>query len=273
MRTISRIIAAAAAAALSASMCCCGNKKKADSSDTKETAESTSAETTTDDAKGTSDTETTTASSDGSKETTVTSADTTTTAQTETTTAAVTEKPVETTKKPDDAPQKGFGSAIEAANAYYKAYLTSDADAVYDMFCSEEIEGYHAYLGTTELLEGQNAQVVFKRSNVINAIRQSIKNIHDIMAEKSDVPADKWTTSMNEELLKPIGENDLNDFNKTLGTQFKNAVDCGIVYYKDGSDEHDFVGNGCAFLELDGRWYLSYTTLLRSELFTYMDVF
>ena len=268
MRPISRIIAAAAAAALSASMCCCGNKKSSDSPDTKEST-SSSAETETTETT-TSDNATTTASSK-TEETTV-SSDVTSAAQT-TTAALTTDKPAETEKKPDEAPKKGYESCFEAAKAYYNAYLTSNADAVYDMFCQEEIEGYHSYLGTTDLLDGQNAQVVFKRSNVVNAIKDSMKNIHNIMAEKSDVPADKWTTSLSEDLLKPLGENELNDFNKILGTQFKNASDCAMVYYKDGNSEHDFVGNGCGFIEYDGRWYLSYTTMLNIELLTYMNVF
>lgn len=267
MTPISKIIAAAAVCAISASMWSCGDKKKTDSSDKNETATSSSAETTTD-VTTTSEKETTTAS-DKTTETTVSSTETSA-AQT-TTTAAATEKPKETEKKAEEAPQKGFSSSFEAAKAYYNAYLTSNADAVYDMFCSEEMEGYFAYLGTTDLLQGKNAQVVFKRSNVVNAIKQSMKNIHDIMAEKSDVPADKWTTSLSEDLLKATGENELNDFNKTLGTKFTSAADCGMVYYKDGNDEHNFIGNGCAFVELDGRWYLSYTSIMHSELITYLE--
>lgn len=268
MTSISRIIAAAAAAAISASMWSCGNKKNTDSTDKNETTTSSSAETTTD-TTSTSEKETTTASE---KVTGTTDSSTeTSAAQTTTTTAATTEKPKETEKKADEAPKKGYSSSFEAAKAYYNAYLTSNADAVYDMFCSEEMEGYFAYLGTTDLLQGKNAQVVFKRSNVVNAIKQSMKNIHDIMAEKSDVPADKWTTSLSEDLLKPTGENELNDFNKTLGTKFTNAADCGMVYYKDGNDDHNFIGNGCAFVELDGRWYLSYTSIMHSELITYLE--
>lgn len=268
MKIFSRIIAASLAAVISAAMWSCDNKKNTNSSDKNETTNSsTEAETTVTSA---SDTETTTDAKSTEKSDTTSAASS---AETTTTAAVTEEKPAETTKKPDEAPKKGYGSCIDAAKAYYNAYLTSNADAVYDMFCSEEIDGYHTYLGTTDLLDGQNAQVALKRSNVVNAIKQSMKNVHDIMAEKSDVPADKWTTSISEELLKPIGENELNDFNKTLGTQFKSANECGIVYYKDGNDEHSFIGNGCAFVELDGRWYLSYTTVMNIELITYLDIF
>ena len=267
MTPISKIIAAAAVCAISASMWSCGDKKKTDSSDKNETSTSSSAETTTD-VTTTSEKETTTAS-DKTTETTVSSTETSA-AQT-TTTAAATEKPKEAEKKAEEAPQKGFSSSFEAAKAYYNAYLTNNADAVYDMFCKEEIEAYHAYIGTTDLLDGKNPQVVFKRSAVIDAIKQSMGNIRRIMAEKSDVPPEKWTTSLAEDTLKATGENELKDFNKTLSTEFTAGSDCGLVYYKDGNEEHDFVGNGCAFVELDGRWYLSYSSVMRSELITYMD--
>ncbi|HOH86676.1 hypothetical protein, partial [Ruminococcus sp.] len=163
--------------------------------------------------------------------------------------------------------------SFEAAKAYYNAYLTKNADAVYDMLCEEEIEAYHSYLRSTDLLEGKNPQVVFKRSNVISAIDKSIQAIHDIMKEKSDVPPERWTVSLTEELLRTTGENELADFNKTLNTEFSSAADCGYVYYKDGNDDHSFIGNGCAFVELDGRWYLSYTTIMNAELITYLDIF
>ncbi|MBO7472540.1 MAG: hypothetical protein J6U00_00815 [Ruminococcus sp.] len=200
--------------------------------------------------------------------TAVTEATTTTAAETTTSAAATTEPTTE-------APQKGFATCFEAAQAYYSAYLHGDANAVYDMFCQEEIEGYHAYLDTSEseLLDGKNAQVMFKRSKVMSAINDSIKKIHSLMAEKSDVPPDKWTTTLEEKLISPTSENALKDFNKQLGTSFTNASGCGIVYYKDGNDEHDFIGNGCGFVELDGRWYLSYATVMKCELITYMDIY
>ena len=269
MRPIYRIIAAAAAAAVTFSTWSCGNKKTSDSSDTKTTSSSSETSTTTESSDVTTTaSETKKAAADAVSATT--SAETTSTAAT---TSAETKKPEEPAEKPTEAPKKGFDSCIDAAKAYYNAYLRSDANAVYDMFCSEEIDGYHAFLANSDYLDGQNPQVVFKRSNVVSAIEKSMKAIHDIMAEKSDVPADKWSASISEDLLKPTGENELNDFNKTLGTKFTSGNDCGYVYYKDGNDEHDFIGNGCAFVELDGRWYLSYTTVMNAELLTYMDIF
>lgn len=208
----------------------------------------------------------------------VTSAETTvSTNVTEVNTAAeiTTVTTVTTEQQQTEAPKKGFDTCIDAAVAYYDAYLRGDPEAVYNMFCADEIEGYHAYLDTeqADLLEGKNAQVMFKRSKVISAINESIKRIHSIMAEKSSVPPDQWTTTIVEQTLRATGENELKDFNKQLGTHFTNASGCGYVYYKDGNEEHDFLGNSCGFVELDGRWYLSYSTVMHAELLTYMDIY
>lgn len=263
MKPISRITAAVMAVVLSTAAYSCENKKKTDNSSKTETTSAAQNETTTADE---SEAETTAADT----------SNTAVTSSTETTTTTTTTAETTTTKAPENkepAPVKGYESSFEAAKAYYNAYLTGNADAVYDMFCSEEIEGYHAYLNTTELLDGKNPQVVFKRSNVVDAIRKSMDTIYGIMAEKSDVPHEQWTYSLAEDTLKNTGENELKDFNKTLGTNFTSADDCGHVYYKDGNDDHSFIGNACAFVQLDGRWYLSYSTVLNAELITYMDIF
>lgn len=258
------------AVVLAASSWSCSGRKN-DSPDSSisqaETAASTEAAATTDTEKQTVTTE-----ADTEPATEAPSAEegsgTTTAAETTVQTTAT-----EAANKPTRASVKGYDNSYEAAKAYYNAYLKGDADAVYDMLCTEEIEAYHAYLRSTDLLDGKNPQVVFKRSNVINAIKQSIQAIHDIMKEKSDVPPEKWTVSLTEDLLRQTGENELKDFNKVLSTDFTAASDCGYVYYKDGNDDHSFIGNGCAFVELDGRWYLSYSTIMNAELITYLDIF
>lgn len=266
MNISSRIMAAVTAVILSAAAYGCSNKSTSSSPSSSETTAAS-----TEEALTTSDTESTTEGN--TSETTAASTTSGEADKTTTTTAAAekaTEKPAETTTTEA---KTGFGSSFEAAKAYYNAYLTNNADAVYDMFCPEEIEAYHSYIGTTDLLDGKNPQVAFKRSAVIDAIKQSMAAIRGIMAEKSDVPPEQWTTSLAEDTLRATGENELKDFNKTLSTEFTAGSDCGHVYYKDGDEEHSFVGNGCAFVELDGRWYLSYSSVMNAELITYMDIY
>lgn len=268
MNISSRIMAAVTAVILSAAAYGCNNKN--DSSVSSVTESTTSAST--DEAVTSSDTKTSTDSS--ASTTTAVSTTSGKAAETTTTTTAAekaTEKPAEPTTA--EARTGGFGSSFEAAKAYYNAYITNNADAVYDMFCPEEIEAYHSYIGTTDLLDGKNPQVVFKRSAVIDAIKQSMAAIRGIMAEKSDLPPEQWTTSLAEDTLRATGENELKDFNKTLSTEFTAGSDCRHVYYEDGAEEHRFVGNGCAFVELGGRWYLSYSSVMNAELITYMDIY
>ena len=269
MKLLPRIITVFAALTAAAAAWGCEKKNTDGNKSTAETVTSSTAEVT---SVTTAEGKTTDVT--GSSTSAVTTAETTaSTTAAETSTAAVTT--VTTEQKTEEAPKKGFDTCIDAARAYYDAYLHGDASAVYDMFCEDEIEGYHAYLDTeqSDLLEGKNAQVMFKRSKVISAINESIKRIHSIMSEKSGVPPEQWTTSVAEQALKATGETELKDFNKQLGTHFTNASGCGYVYYKDGNEEHDFLGNSCGFVELDGRWYLSYSTVMYAELLTYMDIY
>jgi hypothetical protein len=267
MNICSRIMAAVIAVILSAAAYGCNSKTNTSSSSSAENTTAASS----DEAVTASDTETSTDSSAPA----TTAVSTTSKKTTETTTTTAAEKPTEKPAEPTTAEARkgGFGSSFEAAKAYYNAYLTNNADAVYDMFCPEEIEAYHSYIGTTDLLDGKNPQVVFKRSAVIDAIKQSMAAIRGIMAEKSDLPPEQWTTSLAEDTLRATGENELKDFNKTLSTEFTAGSDCRHVYYEDGDEEHRFVGNGCAFVELGGRWYLSYSSVMNAELITYMDIF
>ena len=274
MKLFSHILSFSSAILLSFAAWSCNDKKPAADSVTKENVTSSAPVSSSETTKATevttaAETAETTVSTTVSETVSSSSSAETTAVQTSETTTAAAEN------KTDEVPEKGFATCIDAARAYYDAYLRGDPYAVYNMFCEEEIEGYHAYLDTEQssMLDGKNAQVMFKRSKVISAINDSINRIHSIMAEKSDVPPAQWTASIAEQTLKPTGENELKDFNKKLGTSFTNASDCGYVYYKDGNEEHDFLGNGCGFVELDGRWYLSYSTVMYAELLTYMDIF
>ncbi len=272
MKLTKRAWAVILAAVLSSALWSCDNKKSSESGAAEESSSAiteTTSETTSPSQESTEAATAASSAAAATETTTFTTSAETTTSAAETTAPAATEAP----QAPTKAVKKGYDSSFEAAKAYYNAYLTGNADAVYDMLCEEEIEAYHSYLRSTDLLEGKNPQVVFKRSNVISAIKQSIQAIHDIMKEKSDVAPDKWTVSLTEDLLRTTGDNELADFNKTLNTEFTAAADCGYVYYKDGNDDHSFIGNGCVFVELDGRWYLSYTTIMNAELITYLDIF
>ena len=175
MKLTKRAWAVILAAVLSSALWSCDNKKSSESGAAEESSSAiteTTSETTSPSQENTEAAATTSSSASTAESTTLTtSAGTTTTSAAETTAPAATEAP----QAPTKAVKKGYDSSFEAAKAYYNAYLTGNADAVYDMLCEEEIEAYHSYLRSTDLLEGKNPQVVFKRSNVISAIKQSIR--------------------------------------------------------------------------------------------------
>ena len=217
-------------------------------------------------------TETTVSATSTSAKTTTSTAKTTSTTSL-TTTATETEPPAMKTTAAEPVQTNGYASAVEAAQAYYSAYLSNSYELLYDMFSQEEIDGYNRLVDRTGMLEGETAESGFRKSEVIKAIKLSMANIREVMAANSQIPPEQWTVTFKPEDLKANTVDELSEFNVTLGTGFSSAMDCGHVYYTDGNDEHKFVGNGCAFVEKEGKWYLSYSTYMNSELLTYMDIF
>ena len=169
--------------------------------------------------------------------------------------------------------ENGYASAQEAAQNYYNAYLTNNYEALYNMFSEDEIKAYHTYVDSAGLIGEEKADKAFGKGNVIKAIKGSIANIRSIMAEKSDKPAEQWAVTFKDEDLKAASPEELAQYNQTLGTSFTNAMNCDYVYYTDGDDRNSFVGNACSLVENNGRWYLSYSTLMSAELITFLDIF
>ena len=169
--------------------------------------------------------------------------------------------------------ENGYPSAQEAAQNYYNAYLTNNYEAIYNMFWQDEITAYHAYFNNSGQIGEEKAEKAFGKGNVIKAIKASIANIRSIMAEKSDKPAEQWGVTFKAEDLTAVSPDELAQYNASLGTAFTNAMNCGYVYYNDGADRNSFVGNACSLVEKDGRWYLSYSTLLSAELITFLNIF
>mgnify|MGYP003320826602 CR=1 FL=1 len=190
-----------------------------------------------------------------------------TTVITETTvteTVAATEAVIET---------NGCASAYEAAQAYYNAYLSGSSDGIYELFSQEEIEGFHRFVDNSGMLGGEKSAKAFRKTEVIKAVQASIDNIHDFMNRYSDGSSQQWNYTLKESDLKPLSAEELSEFNLSLGTGFTSAVECGFVYYTDGVDEHRFVGNDCSLLEKNGKWFVSYSTYISSELISYIDIF
>lgn len=168
--------------------------------------------------------------------------------------------------------RQGYPSAYEAAQAYYDAYLTGNYELVCNMFCKPETDAYNEYFDSLELTETK-AETIFTNDAVENAVKASMENIKNLRADNQDSESDKWSVSLKEEDIVPSQPEDIDSFNEALGTSFTSGADCGYVYYQNETNQKAFVCNGCAFVEYNGKWYLSYTSLIQSELINYMEIF
>ena len=197
------------------------------------------------------------------------------TSDTVSSTAAVSEDITTATTEPVTVvnTENGYDSPFDAAKNYYNAYLTNNYEAVYNMFCDEEIEAYSRYLSDDGLIGEEKPEKAFGKGNVMKAIKASIANIRQLMAENGGKPAEEWGVSLKEEDLSAFSAEEMSIFNNKLGTSFTSGYDCNFVYYTDGDDNHSFLGNDCALVEKDGRWYISYSTALSSELITFLDIY
>ena len=246
---MSKLIKSISALALCGAMALtvsCSDKKR-DSSSEGKTSSSSSVENTSDKGENTSNTVTT---ADGTTATTVTT------------------EPVTVTVS-----KNGYASAQEAAQNYYNAYLTNNYEAVYNMFSEDEIRAYHAYVDSAGLIGEEKADKAFGKGNLMKAIKASIGNVYSIMSDKSNKPADQWASTFKAEDLQAVSPEELAQYNATLGTAFTNAMNCDYVYYTDGDDRNSFVGNACSLIENNGRWFLSYSTLLSAEYITFLDIY
>ncbi|NLT08299.1 MAG: hypothetical protein GXY08_02195 [Ruminococcus sp.] len=248
-----RLAAIIAAAVMSASLAACGGKKSSgDSSSGGETStadvtaqtEETSAEVTT-----------------SEKETTVT----TTAEKTSETTTEGTTKPAD--EKNDEG---GYADSTALAQDFYKAYLGHNAEAVYAMFDPEEMEKYSTMI--KDELDGKDPAVLFSKKAIVDAIDKSMTSVGEIMDAYSDSGQDTWTVEVTADDLEAVEQDQLDDFNADLGTSYSEAKVINYVFYKDDSNGQSFTGNASAFLKKNGKWYLSYSSLMQSELINHLDL-
>ena len=171
----------------------------------------------------------------------------------------------------DNNAEKGYSDSLAAAQAFYNAYLNHDTAVIYNMFCQTEIDRYGITVEAT--LDGKKGSEVFTRQNILMALDASMDNIDDIMAFYEDKSTDLWSVSVTEENLFEVDSQTLNDFNSEMGTSFTSAVEVSHTFYDDTTNGEAFSGNSCAFLEADGKWYLSFSIMMQTDLINYIDIF
>lgn len=201
----------------------------------------------------------------------------------EITTAPVTEKNVTTTTTSVQSSKEaaaagnqagtydsGYTDSLSIAVDFYQAYLDHDPEKVYKMFNPEEIECYKKLMA--DQLEGKSADEVFSKDALIKAIDDSMSMIEEIMAEFSDSENDRWTADINEEILEEIAEDELSAFNDELGTSYTSGKIVNYMNYVNADNGEPFVGNSSAFVEKNGHWYVSFSSLMQSELINQLEV-
>ncbi|MCM1007759.1 MAG: hypothetical protein NC485_07470 [Ruminococcus flavefaciens] len=192
---------------------------------------------------------------------------TTVSSATETTAPAVTE--ASTMNQPTDS-SGGYTSDLDIAQDFYNAYLSHDPEKVYSMFDQDEMKKY-AKLVESEL-EGKSADEVFSKQAVTKAIGASMDSIGEIMKAYSDSEGDKWLVTITSEDMEKADDKSLESFNGDLNTSYSAAVIINYIFYNNESNGESFTGNSSAFLEKNGKWYLSYSSLMQSELLNYLEV-
>ena len=250
---------------LSVLMACGGmascSKSKSDSSDNKSSA---ATEKTTEAA---SSAETTAITTVSATESSVTNKITT-----KKTAPSVTTQPASKTPStaPANASGSGYTDSLTLASDFYQAYLDHDPEKVYKMFNEQEIECYKELMA--DELEGKSPDEVFSREALIKAIDDSMVMVEEIMAEFSDSENDRWTADISEGLFTEVSEEELSSFNEDLGTDYTSGTVINYMYYVNADNGEPFVGNSSAFLEKNGQWYVSFSSLMQSELINQLEV-
>ena len=255
-----KLTAIAAALLIAGTSVSCGSKKSSDtSSSEQETTAAVTAEPseeTTAEGTETSSAEVTTAPAETTAPQTTTAAETT---------AAATESAADAPKAAD-----GYTDSIAIAQDFYKAYLDHDPEKVYSMFDTEEVKGYNALM--KDELDGQDPEKVFSKSVIVDAIGQSMDSISEIMAAYSDSPGDTWSVPVTADDIEEPEKESLDEFNGDLKTKYTQAAVINYIFYRNSANEEAFTGNSSAYLMRDGKWYLSFSSLMQSELLNYIDL-
>ncbi|MCR5730994.1 MAG: hypothetical protein K6G20_11655 [Ruminococcus sp.] len=264
----SRHIAFVTALIMTLSAVSCGSK----SSDKSDVSSTSSSEVNTDITKEETSTENSTeiASESTSAAPSQTTIVTTKSAASVTTTVAVTTAPNNEKKPQPVADDTGYKDKLAIAQEFYKSYLSHDAEKVYSMFNIDEINGY--YILMKNELDGKKPEEVFSKAVIVAAIDRSMKAIDEIREAYADSKDDKWSVDITNDDMSDIDQLTLEDYNSELGTKYTSGVVLNYIFYHDTNNNESFTGNSSAFVERDGKWYLSFSSLMQSELLNYIDL-
>ncbi|MDE6833791.1 MAG: hypothetical protein K2J39_06075 [Ruminococcus sp.] len=188
---------------------------------------------------------------------------------TEDTTETTSEEP--TTENP---PENSV-DYMSVLNAYHQAYIDGNAEAVYNLFCPDEITAFDSYM--KEYLRnniGESEETIedmFSKENIMNAIRGSVDNINDIMDNYNQSASDPWSISINEDTVEHYSVDELAKINANLGINITDGYMCEIPFYKNDVNEETFVAEPASVFQINGSWYISYSVAC-DRLIEFMDI-
>lgn len=199
-----------------------------------------------------------------------------TTVPEETTTEDVTEDTTETASEDTtENPAENSVDYMSILNAYHQAYIDGNADAVYALFCQDEITAFDSYMkeylknniGESETL----VEDMFSKENVMSAIKGSLDNIHDIMDNYNQSASDPWSVSINEDTVEHYTVEEIAQINADLGLNITDGYMCEIPFYKNDLNEETFVAEPASVFQINDNWYISYSVAC-DRLIEFMDI-
>lgn len=164
----------------------------------------------------------------------------------------------------------GYTDSLTIASDFYQAYLEHDPEKVYKLFNEQEIECYKDLMA--DELDGESPDELFSQEALISAIDSSMVMIEEIMTEFSESENDRWTADVSDGILAEVTDEELSVFNEELGTDYTSGYVINYMYYVNADNGEVFVGNSSAFLEKNGQWYLSFSSLMQSELIDQLEI-
>lgn len=196
----------------------------------------------------------------------------TTTAPEEVPTEEITE---DTTEIPTDTSVESAIDYMSILNAYHRAYIDANADAVYALFCPDEITAFDTYMKSylqKNLSESEEmVEDMFSKENIISAIGGSIDNIHNIMDNYNETGNNIWSINIDENTIERYSADELAQINNDLGINITDGYICEIPFYKNDMNEETFVAEPASVFQIDGNWYISYSVAC-DRLIEFMDI-
>ncbi|MDE6781741.1 MAG: hypothetical protein K2J40_09820 [Ruminococcus sp.] len=160
-------------------------------------------------------------------------------------------------------------------DAYHQAYIDGNADAIYALFSPDEITAFDTYMKSylrDNFGESDSTvEKMFAKDNIVSAINGSVQNIHGIMSDYNESDTDIWSINIDETTIERYTAEELSAINANLNINITDGYICEIPFYKNNTNDEIFVAEPASVLQIDGKWYISYSAAC-DRLIEFMDI-